>query len=309
MRALLLALVLLTSASASAQALRPAFNFQGGTLTAPLVLDATNTLCSQALSLSFNGDSDLGLQRSAANIALFCASGGVVFNGVITLPSLGSCATADIRRAGAANSGFSVSDATGRPSVCSAGNTWEFQASAIVTPTNSELGFTGVGMVDASATAAGVNLRVASSANAAGEFGVSVGTNAALVSGATLDTPVLDVCYDCDGTPVHPLIVTAQGHLVSVGTDATTFNTGTCGTPSGAGTDFHGTISATCNNQTAIVHFGRAAGANVSCTVSAMNAAATAAFATTSYVVATTGITITQTGNIAAETWAYFCGE
>lgn len=58
--------------------------FSGGTLTAPLVLEASNTLCSQALSLSFNGDADLGLQRSAADILRICASGGVLFNGALT---------------------------------------------------------------------------------------------------------------------------------------------------------------------------------------------------------------------------------
>lgn len=49
--------------------------FTGGTLASPLVLDATNTLCSQALSLSYNGDSDLGIQRAAANTLALCISG------------------------------------------------------------------------------------------------------------------------------------------------------------------------------------------------------------------------------------------
>lgn len=54
--------------------------FTGGTLTAPLILDATNTLCTQALSLSFNGDSNLGLQRNAADALLLCAE-------AVTIPS------------------------------------------------------------------------------------------------------------------------------------------------------------------------------------------------------------------------------
>ena len=66
--------------------------FSGGTLSAPLVLDATNTLCSEALALSFSGDADLGVKRSAANILLLCASGAA-----LTIPPPGiparRCAT------------------------------------------------------------------------------------------------------------------------------------------------------------------------------------------------------------------------
>ena len=68
--------------------------FSGGTLSAPLVLDATNTLCSEALALSFSGDADLGVQRSAANILLLCASGGITLNGGITFSGVATDITA-----------------------------------------------------------------------------------------------------------------------------------------------------------------------------------------------------------------------
>ncbi len=50
-------------------------SFSGGTLTAPIVLSATNTLCSQTLALAWTGDLDTGMQRSAANTLLLCAGG------------------------------------------------------------------------------------------------------------------------------------------------------------------------------------------------------------------------------------------
>lgn len=77
MRALLLVLALL-STSAAAQNIRPnpgAGAFSGGTLTAPLVLDATNTLCSEALALSFSGDTNTGMQRLQADVFQFCVAG------------------------------------------------------------------------------------------------------------------------------------------------------------------------------------------------------------------------------------------
>lgn len=46
--------------------------FTGGTLSSSLVLDASNTLCSAALSLAFNGDADTGIQRAAANTLAAC---------------------------------------------------------------------------------------------------------------------------------------------------------------------------------------------------------------------------------------------
>lgn len=39
-----------------------------------VLLSATNTLCSQALSIAFNGDIDVGVQRSAANTLLLCTN-------------------------------------------------------------------------------------------------------------------------------------------------------------------------------------------------------------------------------------------
>lgn len=77
-RAVFAALALLTAGAAHAHAMHfpsGGGSFVGGDLTAPIVLDATNTLCSQALSLSLEGDSDTGVQRAAANILAFCAGG------------------------------------------------------------------------------------------------------------------------------------------------------------------------------------------------------------------------------------------
>lgn len=74
----LLALLLLTSTTATAQNWIDGSgggSFSGGTLTTPLVLDATNTLCSQALSLSFSGDSNTGMQRTAADTVALCTGG------------------------------------------------------------------------------------------------------------------------------------------------------------------------------------------------------------------------------------------
>ncbi len=54
-------------------ALTPGGTFAGGTLTSSLVLDTTNTLCNQALSLAFAGDTDSGIQRAAADTWGLCA--------------------------------------------------------------------------------------------------------------------------------------------------------------------------------------------------------------------------------------------
>jgi len=102
-----------------------------------------------------------------------------------------------------------------------------------------------------------------------------------------------------------------NGHIAQAQAAAPDGTTGTCTTDSvsATSTDTHGEITATCNNQTAIVAFNIAYAAAPHCVVSPMNAAATANVATTTYTVATTGITITQTGNIGAEIWAYMCME
>ncbi len=62
---------------------------------------------------------------------------------------------------------------------------------------------------DTTATATGQNIRMASGANASGEYGVVVGTNAAV----TDSTPVFAVCEDCDNTtPVYVWTLTAAGN-------------------------------------------------------------------------------------------------
>jgi hypothetical protein len=91
----------------------------------------------------------------------------------------------------------------------------------------------------------------------------------------------------------------------------TSYNSGSCTNESGTGTEAWGTITATCNNQTAIVLFSDSStyAAAPTCIVVPMNGAATAAMASFSYTTATTGITITQTGNVGAETWSFQCSE
>lgn len=79
MRAIIL-VAMLAAGSASAQSIRPASGgsggtFTGGTLTSQLVLDATNTLCSEALALCYSGDTDTGIQRAAANTLALCVNG------------------------------------------------------------------------------------------------------------------------------------------------------------------------------------------------------------------------------------------
>lgn len=61
--------------------------FVGGTLTAPLILSAANTLCSESLALTWTGDENTGLQRSAADTVTWC------LNGAAALTLSGSAAT------------------------------------------------------------------------------------------------------------------------------------------------------------------------------------------------------------------------
>lgn len=63
-------------------------------------------------------------------------------------------------------------------------------------------------------TAAGVNLTIASAANSAGEYGVTVGTN----STSTAET-IFSAATDIDGTPVHKFTVLGTGN-VGLGGDA-----------------------------------------------------------------------------------------
>ena len=102
-------------------------------------------------------------------------------------------------------------------------------------------------------------------------------------------------------------------HLRSTQTTAPTGTTGTCtdDSVSAGSTDMRGEITATCANQTAIVAFNVAYATAPVCTVTPMNAAANANAATAgfSYVVATTGITITQTATVGPLVYAYICIE
>ncbi len=74
-----LILAVFAASAVNAQAIRVngggGATFVGGTLTAPLILSATNTLCSQTLSLAYAGDTDTGMQRRAANKIELCVNG------------------------------------------------------------------------------------------------------------------------------------------------------------------------------------------------------------------------------------------
>jgi len=60
------------------------------------------------------------------------------------------------------------------------------------------------------ATAAGQNASMTSGANAAGEYGAVVGTDAAVTDG----TQVFAACSDCDGTPTYQFTVSSDGNLL-----------------------------------------------------------------------------------------------
>ncbi|MBI2592547.1 MAG: hypothetical protein HYW37_00065 [Candidatus Colwellbacteria bacterium] len=102
-------------------------------------------------------------------------------------------------------------------------------------------------------------------------------------------------------------------HLRSTQTTAPDGTTGTCTDDSvnAGATDMKGELTATCNNQTAIVLFNVAYATAPACTVTPKNAAAWANAATAgmSYVTSTTALTITQTANVGAEVWTYICIE
>lgn len=278
--------------------------FSGGTLSAPLVLDATNTLCNQALSLSFNGDSDLGLQRSAANILRLCASSGVIFNGPIVTASVGGCSSTDIQFAGGTNRGISFDDTIPRILFCLGGAGTIILTSSAVTIGN------GVNVVTATTgafqhtgSAAGTNARIESAANASGEIAVTVGTTAAL-AGATLDTTLLAAAHDTDGTPANVFLIQGSGHADMNGVSPSDFTSGSCTNDSGTGDDFHGVITADCTAQTAIVTFGRAWAAAPVCWVGVSTGLPTVLSWTTT----TAALTITATSGAGAK-YTYQCWE
>lgn len=293
-----------------AQAMRPNLVFSGGTLTDPLVLDADNTTCAQALSLSFTGDADLGLQRAAANTLRICASSGVIFNGPVVATEVGNCAAADIQFAGSAGRGFAFDAAAGRVFVCLGGNpVMNFAATALTGASAYSVLLAGTGAYKHSGTAAGTNARVESDANASGEIAVSTGSTAALAA-ATLDTTLLSACHDCDGTPTHVFKVDGNGHILTAG-PAPTYTAGTCTNETGTGDDTKGTITMDCTaGQTGIVTFSRAHGANVSCTWSPANAAAAPAAAERNFGIgAAATFTYTATTAITGGTISFHCIE
>lgn len=81
--------------------------FSGGTLTAPLILDATQTACSSALALSWAGDLDTGLQRTAANTIALCIGGvaGLTLSASGSTYSLVPPSGGDLRLSGGASTG------------------------------------------------------------------------------------------------------------------------------------------------------------------------------------------------------------
>ena len=68
-------------------------------------------------------------------------------------------------------------------------------------------------LVTTSSTVSGVNLVIGSGADAAAEYGVSLGTNATGVDASAPTMPLLSACQDCDGTPEHLFEVRAGGGI------------------------------------------------------------------------------------------------
>lgn len=295
-----------------AQAMRPGGSFFGGTLTLPLVLDATNTLCSQALAVSFSGDSDLGLQRSAANILLLCASSGVVVNGPITVVANAACTNPSISLS--ATSGISF-NASGHTIICQGGNAQLTVSNVAITAAagvpftagtggisivnNGGTGIvfsgggaaaeltgstgdgvlltslgTAIAVLRSTSAAAGSEAQVYGAADASGDIGVAVGTSAAL-SGAGLDTTTLAIGHTIAGTPVYQWKTNGAGHVTLTGATPSSYTSGTCTNETGTGDDAHGSVTADCTaGQTAIVTFNRAYTAAPVCNCTPANAAA-----------------------------------
>lgn len=288
--------------------------FRGGELTQALVLDATNTLCSQALSLSFEADADTGIQRNAANTWLICAGAVAALTITSTAVTAGvairttadaDCADTDIGPTGVINRGIAFeSGGSNRTFFCAGGNPYLTIGSTTITMQSAfSLVSVGTGAFTHTGTAAGVNGKIYSAANAAGEYGITAGTDAAL-TGATLDTPIFSAGYDIDGTPSHVLIVQGSGHLDVNGATPSDFTSGTCTADTGTGDDFHGVVTADCTAQTAIVTFGRAYVAAPVCYVAVSTGLPTVLSWTTS----TTALTITATAG-AASKYTYNCWE
>lgn len=154
--------------------------FTGGTLTSSLVLDATNSTCADALSLTFSGDTNMGLQRSAADTLLVCLAGATagtwsatvltlaadlaVNGGDITTSSTGTvtvfntnAAAADIL--GAATGAVTIAGGSASTGCTVTGNTGAFACSAGGTFTN----VTATGSVDVQSVirnTAGANVEI-----------------------------------------------------------------------------------------------------------------------------------------------------
>lgn len=216
----------LVASAAHAQSFRPngagGGSFSGGTLTAPLVLDATNTLCSEALSLSFSGDADTGFQRAAANTMSQCVGGilalslttttvttalDIAVNGgdmttsaatfnllnALTTLNIGSGATTIAMGGGSASTGCTLDASTGN-FACTGTGTFA-SGSAITGSISTDQVARGSGTNtiagDATFTANGTTVQITPSGHLSHALGITAGTtqNAASALFVTGTTP------------------------------------------------------------------------------------------------------------------------
>lgn len=282
--------------------------FTGGTLTSGLVFSAVTT------DITTGTNEDLAISPNGT---------GVVLAGNTTLNKWTSALTptAGIDRPWVFNSPSGMASYSDRlisvqnngveEFYVEAGGVGRFASNLVLTGGNSIVIQSGIVAQITSyasqSTNGGVNMNLASQANAAGEIGFGGGTTV-LLSGATLDTTVFAAGHDVDAVP--PLMVfsvNGAGHIISTGSVPSSYTSGTCTNETGTGDDAHGTITADCTAQTLIVTWNRPYGAAPVCTVTAQNAAASAGAATFAYTTSTTVLTLTVTTATIAGTWAFTC--
>ncbi len=145
-------------------------------------------------------------------------------------------------------------------------------------------------------------------ADAVGEVAVRVGSMETDGAGA-VDSTLLSVGTDIDGTPSPKFDVLGNGHLRVTGIAPSSYTTGTCSAESGTGDDTHGTVTATCTAQTWIVTFGKAFIAAPTCVITSKNTAASAGAASFQYTTSTTVLTATVTTATTGGQWSYICFE
>lgn len=188
--------------------------FTGGTLTSPIVLDATNTLCSQALALSFNGDSDTGLQRAAANIVSFCVGATEALRLSTTTVDIGG---------GSGSTGVSIDSATGDLAA-----TRDIIAGGDVNVNGADINTTATGAVtifNANATSASILAGATGAIDIAGGVG-STGCTITANTGALActATPTFAGGSGITGTIANQQVAVGNGTNTIAGSSALTFD-------------------------------------------------------------------------------------